>query len=166
MMDLNLSSASGGAACSVLDVLPYLGGELRLQGLACLASSSRQLRRDCIELAGQNARALLLAALPAVSADKGLAATAAAAAAAAAAQLPAKGPAAACRCQQPVLWFIEILPSYAASSVLAAADVVHRLVHIPHVPLQQAGKLAAAGVHISYAQLLAAARNMVAGLEV
>jgi hypothetical protein len=148
----------------VLDVLPYLGKDLGLQGLACLASSSRQLSHNCIEVLKQNARVLLLDALPAVRADQGLAATAAAAAAA---QPPAEEAAAAARkCLQPVFWMTKILPPCAASSALAAADVLQRLVHVPHVPLQQAQQLVAAGVHIPYAQLLAAASSMVAGVEV
>jgi hypothetical protein len=45
------------------------------------------------------------------------------------------------------------------------ADVLQRMVHIPHVPLQQARQLVVAGVHISYAQLLTAGSIMVAGVE-
>jgi hypothetical protein len=158
-IDQHVSRENEGSACSVLDVLPYLGMELGLQGLACLASSSRQLRHDCIELARQNARVLLLDALPAVKADQGLAATAAAV------QSPAAGAAAACGCLQPVLWILRQLPPCSVSSAVAE-DVVQRLVHVPHVPLQQAQQLVAAGVRISHAQLLAAASSMVAGVEV
>jgi heme/copper-type cytochrome/quinol oxidase subunit 1 len=50
--------------------------------------------------------------------------------------------------------------------VLADANVQQRLTHVPHVPLQQAQQPVAAGVHISYAQLLEAASSMVAGVEV
>jgi hypothetical protein len=46
------------------------------------------------------------------------------------------------------------------------ADVLQRLLHVPHVPLQHAQQLVAAGVHISYAQVLEAASSMVAGVEV
>jgi hypothetical protein len=159
-MNLDAPIASAGAACSVLDVLPYLGKELGLQGLACLASSSRQLRGQCISFVRGNAHGLLLDALPAVRADQELAA-------AAARQPPTNGAAAAARrCLQPVLWITKILLPRAAGSVLAAADVLQRLVHIPHVPLQQAQQLVAAGVRLSYAQLLTAASSMVAGVEV
>jgi hypothetical protein len=112
---------------------------------------------------------LLLDVLPAVRADKGLAATAqlaAAAAAAAAAKIAAGAEAAACKCMQLVLWITKILPPCAVSSTLAEPDVLQRLMHIPHVPLEQAHQLVAAGVHVSYAQLLAAANSMVAGVEV
>jgi hypothetical protein len=64
-----------------------------------------------------------------------------------------------------VSWILGNLPPCAVSSLLTA-DVLQRLVHIPHVPLQQAHQLVAAGVRISYAQLLAAASSMVAGVEV
>jgi hypothetical protein len=53
-----------------------------------------------------------------------------------------------------------------AGTALAAADVLQRLLHLPHVPLQHAQQLIAAGVRISHAQLLAATRDVVAGVEV
>jgi hypothetical protein len=135
--------------------------ELGLQGLACLASSSRQLRNACVDLVKQDAHALLLDALPAARADTGLAA-----AEEVAVQSPAAGAAAACQCLQPVLWILRIFPPCAARSALTAAAVLQRLVHIPQVPLQQAQQIVAGGVRIPYAQLLAAANSMVAGVEV
>jgi hypothetical protein len=47
-----------------------------------------------------------------------------------------------------------------------AADVSERLLHLPSVPLATAKQLVAAGVRVSYAQLLAAAHSVVAGVEV
>jgi hypothetical protein len=47
-----------------------------------------------------------------------------------------------------------------------AVDVTERLLHLPSVPLDTAKQLVDAGVRITYAQLLAAARSMVAGVEV
>jgi hypothetical protein len=64
-----------------------------------------------------------------------------------------------------VLWLSRVA-SGVASSVLAAVDVLQRLVHLQHVPLQQAKQLVADGVRIPYAQLLAAAKSKVAGVEV
>jgi hypothetical protein len=48
-LDIHDSPASAGAADAFLDVLPYLGRTLRLQGLACLADTCRQLARECIK---------------------------------------------------------------------------------------------------------------------
>jgi hypothetical protein len=47
-----------------------------------------------------------------------------------------------------------------------AVDVSERLLHLPSVPLATAKQLVAAGVRVTYAQLLAAAHGMVAGVEV
>jgi hypothetical protein len=47
-----------------------------------------------------------------------------------------------------------------------AAEVTERLLHLPSVPLATARQLVAAGVRITNAQLLGAARTMVAGVEV
>jgi hypothetical protein len=64
-----------------------------------------------------------------------------------------------------VLWLVHVAPSVTASA-MAAADVLHRLVHLPYVDLEHAQQLVAAGVRMPYAQLLSAARSMVAGVEV
>jgi hypothetical protein len=60
---------------------------------------------------------------------------------------------------------VHVVPSVTASA-LAAADVLQWLVHLPHVRLQHAQQLVAAGVRMPYAQLLSAASHMVAGVEV
>jgi hypothetical protein len=146
------------AAVALIHVLPYLGKELGLHGLACLAGSSRHFRQECVDLAKQNAHVLLLGALPPVKPIETLAALAEAAAA-----VPPPSPAD--QRLQPVLWLVHVAPSVTASA-LAAADVLQRLMHLPHVPLQHAQQLVAAGVRISYAQLLSAARSMVVEVEV
>jgi hypothetical protein len=63
------------------------------------------------------------------------------------------------------MWFLGLSPCVGRSAV-AAADVLQRVVHLPHVHLQQAKQLVAAGVRIPFAQLLGAANSMVAGEEV
>jgi hypothetical protein len=55
--------AATDAAGALVVVLPYLGRALGLQGLACLATSSRQLRGECVEVAKQSAHVLLLKAM-------------------------------------------------------------------------------------------------------
>jgi hypothetical protein len=68
--------------------------------------------------------------------------------------------------QQPkhaVAWLAAILLRKAPA---LAVEVTERLLRIPSMPLATAEQLVAAGVRISYAQLLAAAHSMVAGVEV
>jgi hypothetical protein len=48
----------------------------------------------------------------------------------------------------------------------ANENLAAELSHAPYVPLEYAKELVSAGVRISYAQLLAAANSMVAGVEV
>jgi hypothetical protein len=64
-----------------------------------------------------------------------------------------------------VLWMLHVTPE-AAYAALTAADTAERLMQVPAVPLEAAVKLVAAGAHIHYAHLLAAADSMVAGVEV
>jgi hypothetical protein len=151
-------SASHDAAGALMEVLP-LPWRLRLQGLACLAGSSRQIRHECIEFVKHNAHVLLLDALPAVKAVDIFATAAEAAAAPPAWTGEKRDPR-----LQPVLWLVLVAPCV-ATSALAAADVLQRLLHLPRVPIHQAKQLVAAGVRTSYAQLLAAAHHMVAGVE-
>jgi hypothetical protein len=145
-LDLQYLSTNADALGALVAVLPYLGGVLGLHGLACLGSSSRQLRHECIEFITHDATMLAAEALPAADAEVSLAAVAAAAAAAAA-PLPATGATAAAKHLQPISWLLGVAPSF-ATSALAATDVLQRLVHLPHVPLQQAQQLVAAGVRI------------------
>jgi hypothetical protein len=154
------NTVADGALISLIDVLPYLGPVLGLQGLACLASSNRQLRQECNTFINENATCLLIGTLPAVKAEESLAAVAKAAV-----HLPTAGAAGTAECLKPVMWLVWTSES-AATSAFASADVLQRLLHLPHVPMQQAMPLVAAGVRISYQQLLAAARRMVTGVEV
>jgi hypothetical protein len=171
-VDLHYVSTTADAADALVDVLPYLGGVLGLHGMACLASSSRHLRHECIEFVKNNATLLAMESLPATIAEDSLAAVAEAAAVAALpygyawrAAARATAAAAAVEHLQPVSWLLDMAPS-SSTSVLAAADVLQRLLHLPHVHLQQAKQLVAAGVRIPYAQLLSAASSMVGGVEV
>jgi hypothetical protein len=155
--------ANAEAAATLFDVLPYLGRALGLQGLACLAATCTQLKHECVKFIHQNARLLLLDLMPRVETVDCLTAAAEAAADSAA---EAAAAAAADQRLQPVLWLLRIAPPF--SSTAWAAGVLQRLVHLPNVTLQRAGaqQLVAAGVRISYAQLVSAARSMVAGVEV
>jgi hypothetical protein len=139
-IDLREPPASAGAAGALLDVLPYLGRALGLQDLACLAATCQQLKQGCMKFIHHNARVLLLDALPPVQTVDCFKAAAEAAAAD--------------RRLQPVLWLLHVARQ-SASTALAAADVLQRLVHLPYVPLQHAKQLVAAGVRISYAQPVA-----------
>jgi hypothetical protein len=65
--------------------------------------------------------------------------------------------------KQAVCWLAALLLRKAPDS---AADVVERLLKLPNVPKSVAEQLVSAGVRVSYAQLLAAANSMVAGVEV
>jgi hypothetical protein len=59
-------------------------------------------------------------------------------------------------------WLLGLAPA----AVAAAASLGQRLFSIPDVPRDIAKQLVSAGVRITYAQLLAAANAMVAGVEV
>jgi hypothetical protein len=65
--------------------------------------------------------------------------------------------------KQAAAWLAAVLLRKAPALAL---DVSERLLHLPSVPLATAKQLVAAGVRITYAQLLAAAHGMVAGVEV
>jgi hypothetical protein len=158
----SMPNVKASADARLLDVLPCIGRTLGLQGLACLAASNQQFKHACLELLEQDSHHLLLDVLPPLSPECGLAQPAAIV------QLPpqaAAAPAAAAATDQrlqPMLWLSRVVPGM-ATSVLSAVDVLQRLVHLPHVPLQHAKQLVADGVRIPYAQLLAAANSMVPG---
>jgi hypothetical protein len=157
----NVKSSKTSTDAILLDVLPYIARTLGLQGLACLAASNQQFKQACLELVEQNSHHLLLDVLPPLSPERGLAQ-------AATVRLPPPPPAAAAATDQrlqPVLWLSRVAPGMATSG-LSAVDVLQRLVHLPHVPLQHAKQLVADGVRIPNAQLMAAANSMVAGVEV
>jgi hypothetical protein len=133
---------------TLISVFPYVSNHLGLQGLACLAASSQQLNSLCLAVAQQDASYLLLQALDA-------------------AQQPEAGnsPSAARKEQQQQLeaaaWLLQAAPALPKS-----ADVAERLVRLPSTSFKQAMKLVATGIRISYAQIVAAANSMVAGVEV
>jgi hypothetical protein len=65
--------------------------------------------------------------------------------------------------KQAVAWLAAVLLRQAPA---LAVDVSEPLLHLPSVPLATAEQLLAAGMRVSYAQLLDAAHSMVAGVEV
>jgi hypothetical protein len=65
--------------------------------------------------------------------------------------------------KQAVRWLAELLLREAPDK---AEYLLQRLLTLPAVPLDVAKQLVSGGLHISYAQLLAAAHSMVAGVEV
>jgi hypothetical protein len=65
--------------------------------------------------------------------------------------------------EQAVAWLAAVLLRKAPA---LAIDVSERLKHLPFVPLCTAEQLVAGGARITYAQLLAAAHSMAAGVEV
>jgi hypothetical protein len=120
---------------------PKLFTHLGLQGLACLAAACSSLKELCLASCIRDAVALLEPAFDALAtaADDGEQQKQ---------QLTA------------VVWLVRAVPA------AATADVCCRLTYIPSVPLGLAKKLLAAGVRVSYRQLLAAAHSMVARVEV
>jgi hypothetical protein len=166
-LSLNTESAVSDAAGRLISALPFCGRAVGLQGLAWLASTSKQMRRECIDYITQQPAMLLTDAMAPVRAVDDLAAAAEAAGAEADA-VAAAGKVAPPRADQRlppmVLWLLRVAPGVAANA--QAADVLQRLLRLPCVPLEQAQQLVAAGVRIRYGPLLAAARSMVAGVEV
>jgi hypothetical protein len=175
--DFSLDSETAGidAAGCVISALPLLGRALGLQGLACLASSSQQLRQECVKYIAEHVVQLLDDALPSIT-SAGVTASAAEAAGATAVAHESAGEAAAAaaavslpspadqRLLMMMLWLLQNVPGTAANA--QAAAVLQRLLHVQRVPLQQAQQLVAAGVRIRFEPLLAAASSMVAGVEV
>jgi hypothetical protein len=120
---------------------PKLCSHLGLQGLACLAAASSSLKHACLVSCRRDAVALLEPAFDALATAHGE-------------QQQQKQQLTA------VVWLLRAVPA------AATAGVSGRLATTPLVPLGLAKQLVAAGVRISYAQVLAAAHSMVAGVEV
>jgi hypothetical protein len=137
-------------------VLPFHSQQLGLQGLACLAATSKQLRNASLGLARNHALMLVAAMKTEV-----VAATAAAAAAAAAecvSGIAAHTKPTCWLCTQhmhAITWLLHHAPNAAK-----AAGMAECAVQIPSVPLIWAKQLVAAGMHVSDAH------SMVAGVEV
>jgi hypothetical protein len=138
------------------DLVPFFITQLDLQGLACLAACSRDLRTTCVEHVQRHASSFFEAAWEA---------------------LQAAPETSGCRegaqmehnsdhilqeqHRQTLVWLLLTAPAVAA--VTPTADL---LLRIPSMPKRWVLQLVAAGVRITYSQLLAAARSMVAGVEV
>jgi hypothetical protein len=119
---------------------PKLCRHLGLQGLACLAKGSKSLKLSCHAAASSNAIILLE---PVLEAARG-------------GQLLEQD-------KQAAVWLVELLQQDGQPT---AAAVAQQLLALPSVPLGWARQLVAAGIRISYAQLVAAANSMLAGVEV
>jgi hypothetical protein len=138
------------------DLVPFFITQLDLQGLACLAACSRDLHTICLEHVQRHASSFFEAAWEALQA---------------APDTPGCWPEAQKehnshhvlqeQHRQSLVWLLLTAPAVAA--VTPIADL---LLRIPSVSTGWALQLVAAGVRITYAQLLAAARSMVAGVEV
>jgi hypothetical protein len=118
---------------------PALSAQLGLQGLACLAACSRTLKDACNNRVCRDAQSLLQ---PLVQQG---------------AQLQEQH-------KHAAVWLMKLL--HRAPNKATVAEVEELLVFVPIMGLYWALQLVSAGVHISCAQLLAAADSMVAGVEV
>jgi hypothetical protein len=113
--------------------------ELGIQGLACLETTNRAFQKLVHAAVGRERLALLESALATARHSREQ------------------------QHRQAVGWLAGLLLRKAPDS---AADVTQRLIYLSSVPLDCAKQLVSAGVRVSYAQLLAAANSMVAGVEV
>jgi hypothetical protein len=144
------------AEVMITDLIPFYITHLGLQGLACLGACSRELHNTCLGLVQGHARSLLQAAVEAVKSAHRTSGSSEEA------QMQRNSDVALQeQHRQAVVWLLLAVPA-----VAAAASTADLLRHVPTVPIGWALQLVAAGVRITYAQLLAAARNMVAGVEV
>jgi hypothetical protein len=126
-------------AADMLHECPVLCEKLRLDGLARLATCSKALKSTVETVLVRYSFGLLDRALNT-------------------ARQSAKQ-----QNDQAVTWLAGVL---LGNSPALAVDVTERLLQLPYVPLAIAKQLVAAGVRVTYAQLLAAAHSMVAGVEV
>jgi hypothetical protein len=133
------------------DVLGYCSKQLGLQGLACLAASSKQYKEACVSATARDAAILLVDALQAAGTVAGVASTV---------------PPSPQQPMQAVAWLLHVAPS--ATPVLSAASslAAEHILRVPNVPLPIAKQLAREGVRITFSQLTAAANKMVQGVEV
>jgi hypothetical protein len=149
--------AVGASSADFERVWDPFSSHLGLQGLACLATTSKYFRLICSEVLKHDAAQQLLRTLQAAKA------TAADAAIDPAPQRSVQHqPHVAIRA---VHWMKRMAPNNAAAA-LAAKDVAGLMVWIPAVQNMHAEQLLRAGVRIRYAQLLEAANSMVPGVEV
>jgi hypothetical protein len=128
------------------DVLEYCSKLLGLQGLACVAASSKQYKEASAATTAKDAAFFLKNALTAAG-------TAVDAKDAVSPLLQQHVQAAA--------WLLRVDPS-----ATTAATAAQLLLRIPDVPLPMAKQLVEAGVRMSFSQLIAAAEKMVPGVDV
>jgi hypothetical protein len=144
------SSSDESKAASLFDILPLCSGQFRLQGLACLAACSRHLQQACLATVRSDGCNLLRSACDVFDDEH-----------------PSNEWRKYCAAQQAkeqrrkaVVWMLQ-----AAPAVAAADSTAQQLIDISCAPHEWVLQLTAAGVRITYAQLLAAAHSMVAGVE-
>jgi hypothetical protein len=134
---------------SLVDILPMCSGQLGLQGLACLAACSRHLQQACLATVRNDACNLLRSACDVFDQHR---------------YNDWRNYSAAQHAKQQarkaVVWMLQ-----AAPAVAAADSTAQQLIDISYAPHEWVLQLTAAGVRITYAQLLAAAHSMVAGVE-
>jgi hypothetical protein len=133
--------SSSSPISDLLHTCPAFWDALDLQTLACFASCSSNFRTRCHATLGHDSLALLQPTVEA--AKKG--------------QLHEQH-------QQGAVWLARHLQRERAATTAAA--VAQQLTSLPSVPLSWAVQLVAAGVRISYSQLLDAASRSLAGVEV
>jgi hypothetical protein len=133
----------------LLSVLSCCTRQLGLQGLACCAACSTELRDACRSSARLDATSLIEKELEALLES------------ASAHNIP---DGTGLHAVSLLLQSLSQLDTPAAAA--AAAGAAGTLITLPRVPLQHALKLVDAGMRVSYSQLLSAADNMVAGVEV
>jgi hypothetical protein len=123
-----------------------LGIDLGLKRLARLAACSKEFERICQENACYNAASLIDHELNA--ARNGVA------------QQEQHKPA--------IAWLTAVAtdPAMARIAHKAAEDVAEKMLSMESVPMDRAAQMVAAGQRVTYAQLLAAAKRMVPGVEV
>jgi hypothetical protein len=135
----NLTRVSQQALAALLHEVPVLCEKLSVDGLARLATCSKASSADVQTILTKESFGILQRALDTArhSGEQ--------------------------QHHQAVAWLAAVLLRNVPA---IAADVTERLVNLPSVPINTAKQLVAAGMRITYAQLLAAAQSMVAGVEV
>jgi hypothetical protein len=141
-MTMELSTLVVEAFGAALHSCPELYTQLGVQGLAFLTTSSKSVRSKVETLVCREGLKILDSALATAQHSKQEQHT------------------------QAVAWLAVVLLRAEPAQPATATDVTERMLSLPSVPLSQAKQLVAAGMHVTYAQLLAAAHSMVAGEEV
>jgi hypothetical protein len=132
-----------GKIVEALHSCPLLCTILGLQGLACLSTVSNVLLNACAVIVCRSADELLTQTFKQLASGT-----------------PQQQQQQHKQQLSAVAWLLHAVPTAATEQLKV------QLLYVPVVPLQQAKALVAAGIRISYAQLLAVANSMVAGVEV